>query len=83
MNTCAWTTESLGERLRLCMPRLAPQLASESDALGDLALDSIDTVELLCVIHEEFGVRLADDDMNPGETIGTFLKKIVLKANAL
>jgi len=82
MNTYEWTIESVAERLRLCMPRLAPELADESAALGNLALDSIDTVELLCVIHEEFGVGLAEGDLDAGETIGALLRNIASKANS-
>ena len=83
MNTYEWTMESVAERLRLCMPRLAPQFAAESATLGDLALDSLDTVELLCVIHEEFGVGLADEDLDAGQTIGALLKNITQKASAI
>jgi acyl carrier protein len=81
MKTIEWTTETVAERLRQCMPRLAPHLTGESVALGYLALDSMDTVELLCVIHEEFDVRLTDGDLDPGQSIGAWLRKITFKAN--
>jgi acyl carrier protein len=77
------TTESVAERLRLCLPRLAPQLADESAPLADLALDSIDSVELLCVIHEEFGVRLTESEFHPRQTIGGLLAHIAHEANPL
>jgi acyl carrier protein len=83
MNTTEWTTASVADRLRLCMPRLAPQLENESDSLGDLALDSMDTVELLCVIHEEFGVRLTEDEFNLRQAIGALMTQITQKANRL
>jgi acyl carrier protein len=83
MNTTEWTTTSVAERLRLCLPRLAPELENEADTLGDLALDSMDTVELLCVIHEEFGVRLTEDEFNLRQTIGALMTQIAQKANRL
>lgn len=66
MNTC--TPEEIAERLQLCLPRL-PLRGHECMPLEELALDSIDTVELLCVIYEEFGVRLLERDFAPGQTL--------------
>ena len=36
----------------------------------------MDTVELLCVVHEEFGLRLTEDDFHPGQTVGGLLAAI-------
>jgi acyl carrier protein len=56
------------EHLQLCLPRLP--LRDHGDMpLVELCLDSIDTVELLCVIHEEFAVRLLESDLAPGQTL--------------
>lgn len=61
--------ETVSIRLQLCLPRLAPCLEPTAK-VSDLALDSLDTVELLCVIHEEFGVRLTESEFHPTQTIG-------------
>jgi acyl carrier protein len=60
--------ETLAARFRRCLP---PQLrdCGDDQRLRDLALDSIDTVDLLCAVHEEFDVRLAEEDFNPDLTI--------------
>jgi acyl carrier protein len=65
----------LARRLQLCLPNLAifdrPEIR-----LAELGLDSMDTVELLCVIHEEFGIRLTECDFHPAQTVGGLLAAI-------
>ena len=68
-------TEEVSARLDLCLPRLANRLVP-SARLSELALDSMDTVELLCVIHEEFGVRLTEDEFRPDQTVDGLLAVI-------
>lgn len=72
------TTDDISARLGLCLPRLARELHPAS-RVADLALDSMDTVELLCVIHAEFGVRLTEEEFHPGQTIGGLLTAISQK----
>ena len=55
-------------RLHQSLPRLSP-LLQEDVPLNELALDSMDTVELLCAIHEEFGVRITDGHFQPSMTL--------------
>jgi acyl carrier protein len=62
-------------RLRLCLPRLAAQLR-EDIPLNELGLDSMDTVELLCAIHEEFGVRLTESEFTPSMTLNALAQHI-------
>ena len=69
-------TEEICNRIGLCLPRLAPSLRPSAARLSDLALDSLDTVELLCVIHEEFGVRLTEDEFRPDQTVDGLLAVI-------
>lgn len=68
-------TKEISARLDICLPRLAGRLLP-SARLSDLALDSLDTVELLCVIHEEFGVRLTEDEFHPEQTVAGLLATI-------
>ena len=72
-------TTEISARLHLCLPRLASRLRP-SARLSDLALDSMDTVELLCVIHEEFGVRLTEEEFHPGQTVDGLLTIIAQEA---
>lgn len=73
MNTIETTVT---ERLQHCLPRLARDFAHPARTLGELAIDSIDSVELLCAVHEEFGVRLTEDQFQPHTTIGEFIAAI-------
>jgi acyl carrier protein len=73
MNTLEIDPKIVGERLQLCLPRLAHLLADEATTLEALQLDSMDTVELLCVIHQEFGVRLTESEFHPRQTVAGLL----------
>jgi acyl carrier protein len=79
-STLESANKPIAERLRLCLPRLASQFADESITLGALALDSMDTVEFLCVVHEEFGVRLTESEFHPQQTLGGLLSHIAHRA---
>ena len=78
MNTATDPILLVEERLRLCLP-LFP--LGDDTPLATLALDSMDTVELLCVIHEEFSVRLTETDFHPQQTTRGLLRAIARKAN--
>jgi acyl carrier protein len=79
MNTPPESTTRIAERLRLCFSRFP--LGEHTDTpIAQLGLDSMDTVELLCVIHEEFGVRLSVTDFNPQQTTGGLVEAIAEKA---
>ena len=71
---------SIAQQLQLILPRLALN-GHERDRIADLALDSMDTVEFLCVVHEEFGVRLTESDFHPQQTIGGLLATIARKTS--
>ena len=81
MNTIKCKNSSVAEQLRLCIPHLAEGFRDEA-RLGELALDSMDTVELLCVIHEEFGVRLSEEEFQPQRTVAELAAIIAEKAAA-
>ena len=78
MKTETASTTHIGERLRLCLPRI-PMTQNINVRIANLGMDSMDTVELLCVVHEEFGVRLTETDFHPQQTIDGLLKVIALK----
>ncbi|MBL9154957.1 MAG: hypothetical protein JNK37_20920 [Verrucomicrobiales bacterium] len=71
-------TKEILDHLRHCLPRLAPQFRAETP-LHELGLDSMDTVELLCAIHEEFGVRIAESEFSPTMTLDTLTGVIAQK----
>lgn len=76
MNAIESKTKTIVERLQLCLPRLTTDLADESTTLGELGLDSMDTVEFLCAVHLEFGVRLTESEFHSEQTMGGLLTAI-------
>ncbi len=57
------------ERLRRRLP--GPMRTAEQDTpLTDLPIDSLDTVELLCLIDDEFHVRLGEGEFQSFRTVG-------------
>jgi acyl carrier protein len=78
------TTISPGDvipRLKRRLPKLAP-LFEEDTPLHALGLDSMDTVELLCAIHEEFNVRLSEREFQPAQRLGDLAKTIANKQSS-
>lgn len=63
-------------RLRARLPKhtLDPDMP-----LRALGLDSMDTVELLCAIHEEFHVRLTEAEFQPDQRLGDLAETIARK----
>jgi acyl carrier protein len=57
------------ERLRRRLP--GPMRSAQIDTLlTDLPIDSLDTVELLCLIDDEFHVRLGESEFQSFRTVG-------------
>jgi hypothetical protein len=65
------------ERLGRCLPYLG-RLLEPQTPLAELRLDSLDRVELLCVIGEEFGVRLSEADLLAASSVGDLAGRIAL-----
>ena len=66
--------------LRTRLP--GPMRAAGTDTLlTDLPIDSLDTVELLCLIDDEFGVRLDQGQFQGFRTVGD-LADVVARAAA-
>jgi acyl carrier protein len=66
-------------RLRRCLPA-ASAAANPQATLDSLGFDSLDTVEFLCAVHEEFGVRLTNDDLFPGQSVHRLLARITARS---
>jgi acyl carrier protein len=50
------------------------QLKYESKFIEDLGADSLDTVELIMALEEEFGLDIPDDDAEKMRTVGDALQ---------
>ena len=45
-------------------------ISTESTFIGDLGADSLDTVELIMDLEEDFGIEIPDEDAEKLKTVG-------------
>jgi acyl carrier protein len=72
-------SRGIAQQLAARLPYLPGQWRSERP-LADLNLDSLDTVELLMVLDELYGVRLTSEDLQAAATIGQFCELVAQRA---
>ena len=51
-------------------------MTNESHFIDDLGADSLDTVELVMALEEEFGIEIPDEDAEKIQTVGDVQKYI-------
>ena len=56
------------------------EVTEEAKFIDDLGADSLDTVELVMALEEEFGVEIPDEDAEKMVTVGEAIKYIEQKA---
>jgi acyl carrier protein len=71
---------SVLSRLQQRLPRFGEKLNADVP-LRELGLDSMDTVELLCAIHEEFQVSLSQAEFEPDASLRDIAVLIAAKLN--
>lgn len=52
------------------------EITEESHFIEDLGADSLDTVELVMALEEEFGIEISDEDAEKIQTVGDVIKYI-------
>lgn len=52
------------------------EVAPEAHFIDDLGADSLDTVELVMALEEEFGIEISDEDAEKIQTVGDVSKYI-------
>ena len=52
------------------------EVKPEASFVDDLGADSLDTVEILMAIEEEFGIEIPDDDAENAKTVGDVISYI-------
>jgi acyl carrier protein len=58
------------------------QLAPEAKFIEDLGADSLDIVELVMALEEEFGLDIPDEDADKMKTVGDAMKYLQEHASA-
>ena len=76
--------EAVNDRVRaIIAEQLGVKLEEVTDAasfIEDLGADSLDTVELVMALEEEFGIEIPDEDAEKMATVGDAIKYIEQKA---
>lgn len=57
------------------------KITMESKLVEDLGADSLDTVEMLMTLEEEFGISIPDEDAIKLKTVGSIVEVIDAKQN--
>ena len=60
----------------------AEEVTDSAKFVEDLGADSLDTVELVMALEEEFGIEIPDEDAEKLATVGDALKYIEEKASS-
>lgn len=71
-------TEIIVEQLGVKGDEVTP----EASFVDDLGADSLDTVELVMALEEEFGIEIPDEDAEKIQTVGDAIKYIEEKTAA-
>ncbi|MBF0503787.1 MAG: acyl carrier protein [Candidatus Omnitrophica bacterium] len=58
------------------------EVTPNASFVDDLGADSLDTVELIMALEEEFNVEIPDEDAEKMKTVGDAIKYIEEKSNA-
>ena len=69
-------TEIIVEQLGVKPEEVVP----EASFVDDLGADSLDTVELVMALEEEFGIEIPDEDAEKIQTVGDAIRYIDEKA---
>ena len=71
-------TEIIVEQLGVKPEEVIP----EAPFVDDLGADSLDTVELVMALEEEFGIEIPDEDAEKIQTVGDAIRYIEEKAGS-
>jgi acyl carrier protein len=73
VNAMAYSEEKAKEINARELEVSVDQLAPEAKFIEDLGADSLDTVELVMALEEEFGLDIHDEDADKFKTVGDAL----------
>ena len=78
-----WENQSYSESAIECWQQVGvkkEEVTDNAKFVDDLGADSLDTVELVMALEEEFGVEIPDEDAEKLATVGDALRYIEEKA---
>ena len=58
------------------------QLTPDTDIVDDLGADSLDVMEMLMALEEEYGILVVDDDVSELRTISEIVEFVESKINS-
>ena len=64
--------DMLAKQLNLSPDKITP----ESDVVKDLGADSLDVVELLISLEDDYGISIPEDDIANVKTVGDIVKML-------
>ena len=54
----------------------ATEIKEENNFITDLSADSLDMVEIIMGIEQEFGLKIDDNEISEVKTVGDLIKKV-------
>ena len=81
----ASTEEIMGKVKKIIAEQLGVdegEINNESHFIDDLGADSLDTVELVMALEEEFGIEIPDEDAEKLKTVNDVQSYLVSKGKA-
>ncbi len=75
----AVTSEQVLGKIKEIVPKFGvdPEQVTDSSTLEDLDMDSLDVVEIMQAIEDDFGIRVPDEDLEDLTTIGDAVAAVV------
>ncbi|MCD6423314.1 MAG: acyl carrier protein [Elusimicrobia bacterium] len=70
--------EIIAERLRVDVSKVTP----DASFVNDLGADSLDQVELVMALEDEFGLEIADEDAQKLDTVGKAIEYVKSKLSS-
>lgn len=55
------------------------KITPDSDLVDDLGADSLDSVEIVMELEDQFGIEINDDELDEIRTVGQLVKAIELR----